>query len=65
MTRLLAIDPGNLESAYVVIDADTRRPIHFDKVPNPDLLDALDGLSANASIAHIEMVASSSPPTRG
>lgn len=60
--RLLAIDPGNLESAYVVIDADTRRPIHFDKVPNPDLLDALDGLSANASIAHIEMVASYGMP---
>lgn len=40
MTRILAIDPGNVESAYVVIDADLR-PLWFGKVHNPDLLAAI------------------------
>jgi len=41
MTRhLLAIDPGNRESAYVMIDED-RRPILFDKLANDDLLGLL------------------------
>jgi hypothetical protein len=34
MPRLLAIDPGNTESAWVVIDVATRRPIAFAKDPN-------------------------------
>ena len=32
--RVFAIDPGNTESAYCVIDADTLRPLVFDKVQN-------------------------------
>jgi hypothetical protein len=32
--RILAIDPGNTESGYAVIDADTREPIHFGKITN-------------------------------
>ena len=35
---LLAIDPGNKESAYAIID-DQLRPIHFNKLPNEDLLE--------------------------
>lgn len=34
--NILAIDPGNEESAYTVIDGD-RRPLWFAKVPNDEL----------------------------
>ena len=37
--RVFAIDPGNIESAYCVIDADTLRPLVFDKVSNEVLRD--------------------------
>src|SRR5690625_4486050 len=39
--RLLAIDPGNTESAYVVIDGTTREPITYGKITNHDLLDLI------------------------
>ena len=42
MRRTLAIDPGNTESAYVVIEDDTRRPVTFGKIPNDDLLGKMD-----------------------
>lgn len=35
--RVLAIDPGNTESGWVLLDADSRRPIAFDKTDNYDL----------------------------
>lgn len=35
---VLAIDPGNVESAYCCIDADTLEPGFFGKVPNEQLL---------------------------
>jgi hypothetical protein len=58
--RILAIDPGPAESAYVVIDDDLR-PYIADKMPNDDLRDWVMDLrwSAQApeSVA-IEMVAS-------
>lgn len=41
--RILAIDPGNIESAYVAIDAGTRRPLDVGKVPNEELLSKLWG----------------------
>lgn len=58
--RLLAIDPGPIESAYVVIDAETRRPLEFDKLPNLDLLQRLHGgdIALNPPRAFVEMVAS-------
>ena len=31
---ILAIDPGNIESAFVIIDAETLRPLHFGKMEN-------------------------------
>ena len=60
MTRILAIDPGNIRSAYVLIDADTREPRDFDKLPNPRLMQRLHGgdIALNTPLAVIEMVAS-------
>lgn len=55
--RILAIDPGNTESAYCLIDAD-RRPLWFDKVPNDDLLRDWTSLAYRADEVAIEMVAS-------
>lgn len=37
--RVFAIDPGNTESAYCVIDAETLRPLDFAKLTNEDLSD--------------------------
>lgn len=57
--RLLAIDPGNTESGWVVIDTDTRRPLEFDKTENRHLLADLwqdDGPQYDQAV--IEMVAS-------
>lgn len=54
---ILAIDPGNIESAYVVIDNETLRPVIFGKVPNEDLLGIMANTHLNNHLA-IEMVAS-------
>lgn len=53
--RLLAIDPGNIESAYVVIGADYR-PVEFDKLRNDELLSRIAYIEAQT--VAIEMVAS-------
>lgn len=53
--RVLAIDPGNIESGWVVIDWYTRRPIEFGKTPNAELLAKLHSLQCD--VAAIEMVA--------
>lgn len=54
---ILAIDPGTTESAYVLIDADTCKPLTFDKIDNHTLLGKL-WRSADYDRAAIEMVAS-------
>ena len=53
---LLAIDPGNEFSAYVIAETDTLRPIEFGKIPNDELLEKIKGY--NDHILAIEMVAS-------
>jgi hypothetical protein len=58
MRRVLAIDPGNTESAWCVIDADTFRPQSFAKEPNADVLDVCE---LGMPVA-IEMVASYGMP---
>lgn len=58
MSRLLAVDPGNRESAYVVIDTATRQPIEFGKVDNWVLLELIDDEWLGFAHAVIEMVAS-------
>lgn len=53
---LIAIDPGNEYSAYVVADTKTLEPIEFGKIPNEELVEMLKGY--NDCILVIEMVAS-------
>jgi hypothetical protein len=56
---VLAIDPGNVESAYVLIAGD-RRPIEFGKLPNAELLAGLryGPLGSRADHHAIEMITS-------
>lgn len=65
-TTVLAIDPGNTESAYALIDQATRRPLDFAKIPNDELLALLCGedawLGSAADVVAVEMVASYGMP---
>ena len=36
--RIMAIDPGNMESAYCVVKAETMEPLRFDKISNEALI---------------------------
>jgi hypothetical protein len=56
--RILAIDPGPVESAYAMVDATTRRPIEVGKLHNDDMLDLLLGWTSWADVVAIEMIAS-------
>ena len=60
MSNILAIDPGNFESGWCVIDADDHTPLHFDKTPNDRLrrLILTGHESVGADVVAIEMVAS-------
>jgi hypothetical protein len=39
--KILAIDPGTTESAYVIMDSETYKPLHIGKVDNDKLLDMM------------------------
>ena len=56
---ILAIDPGNIESAYCIIEKETYKPVEFGKIDNYDLLRLIsnDELGYYDFLA-IEMVAS-------
>ena len=57
--RVFAIDPGNTESAYCVVDAETLRPLVFDKVPNEALREYIRSFRfEEEDRAAVEMVAS-------
>ena len=59
MTRVLAIDPGNTESGYALIDADTRAPIEVGKIDNHLLRSKLIGGSLQTvEVGAVEMIAS-------
>ena len=60
MSTTLAIDPGNHESAWVLIDNKTRRPLDFGKDENGELLLELPHMEADRVV--IEMVASYGMP---
>lgn len=60
---ILAIDPGNIESAYCLIEKDTYKPIEFGKVSNGYLIDYINSLDENkVNALAIEMVASYGMP---
>ena len=58
MTRLLAIDPGNTESGWVIIDTVDCRPIEFGKTENRELYTRLSRDTDLDAHVVIEMVAS-------
>lgn len=64
MTCILAIDPGNTESAYALVDHTTRRPLEFDKLDNWALIDRLYRIRDHHGIhlVAIEMIASYGMP---
>ena len=57
---ILAIDPGNEQSAYCIYDTKRRAPVAADILPNQELLHKLD--SEDAPWLAIEMVASYGMP---
>lgn len=58
MSVYLAVDPGNRESAYALID-EGRQPLDVDKVPNDEMMHRLCGsLPDGVDEVAIEMVAS-------
>lgn len=61
---ILSIDPGNIESAYCVIDDKTYKPIEFAKINNEDLLRKLPSILEQYDIyaIAIEMIASYGMP---
>ena len=61
MTRILAIDPGNTETGWVIIDADTREPLQFGKSANEQVLGHCWGDLEWDSVV-IEMIASYGMP---
>lgn len=73
--RLLAIDPGDVQSAYVLLDIDTRKPVEVGLVPNDEVLDLVMELTlgpvpeddstemkAEITTVGIEMIASYGMP---
>lgn len=58
---ILAIDPGNIESAYCLIDEKTYKPVEFGKVKNEELIEYMDNLTKKPELA-IEMIASYGMP---
>lgn len=54
--RILAIDPGNEQSAALVYDLDTQTPTWWTKAPNTEILDVIDDQVVD--VMAIEMVAS-------
>lgn len=60
---LLALDPGNIESGWVVIDRATARPMQFGKTENRTLLEMFrDGDDTLVSTVAIEMIKSYGMP---
>lgn len=61
---ILAIDPGNTESAYVFADVEDLKPIAFGKVPNTKMLEILNNYFFLYNCIHfpIEMIKSYGMP---
>lgn len=59
-SAILAIDPGNIESAYCLIEKETYKPIEFGKLPNDVMLDKVRDLEYDTLV--LEMIASYGMP---
>jgi hypothetical protein len=59
--KLFAIDPGNIESGYAIVEMPDFRVFESGKIPNEDLLDKLYPLRGTDLVA-IEMIASYGMP---
>ncbi|RNL61374.1 hypothetical protein EFK50_16575 [Nocardioides marmoriginsengisoli] len=59
---ILGIDPGNIDSAFTLIEAETCKPVELGKVRNEDLIDWLTVFAHKADYVGIEMVASYGMP---
>ena len=57
---ILAIDPGNVESAYCLIDEKTYKPVEFGKIDNTMMLIKLQELNYDKLV--IEMISSYGMP---
>ena len=60
MSKIMSIDPGNIESAYCIIDTDTYTPVKFGKVENEILLYEVEKEKYDKLV--IEMIASYGMP---
>ena len=60
MAKILAIDSGNVESGYCLIDAETYKPLEFGKIENNELLFKIKELEYDEIV--LEMVASYGMP---
>lgn len=60
--KILAIDPGNEQSAYVVYDTETKQPVEFQILDNEVLRDFLTGDLIKYDKLVIEMIASYGMP---
>jgi hypothetical protein len=54
--RVLAIDPGNMESAYLLLEDETI--LSFAKLPNADMRRVLDTSRGDGTLLAVEMIAS-------
>lgn len=60
MSKIMSIDPGNIESAYCIIDTDTYTPIEFGKEDNVQILRKVIELDYDVLV--VEMIASYGMP---
>lgn len=58
VSRVLAIDPGNIDSAYCILDRDTQRPLAHEKINNVELERKLKDGEIQFDEAAIEIVSS-------
>ena len=60
---ILAIDPGNVESAYVLMD-ENLKPVEFGKIPNEEMLSTVSTYNVSQTVDDfaIEMVVSYGMP---
>ena len=60
--KILAVDPGNIESAFVLMDQVTCHASEFGKIPNEEMRDQLLRYRINTKQLAIEMIASYGMP---